>query len=122
NAVALDRGANLALVGEELLQFGRAEPLGSRRWRLYDLWRGRRGSEAAIGGGVSGDRFILIEAAALAQHDLPNGQGDVRVMAVAPGSAAGVECEVVRNGASLVPPSPVALRATHSAGDDVALS
>src|SRR3546814_11488239 len=45
----LDGGANLALVGDELLQFGRAEQIDATRWRLSRLWRGRRGTEAAIG-------------------------------------------------------------------------
>ncbi|MBN8839788.1 MAG: hypothetical protein J0I25_06260, partial [Sphingomonadales bacterium] len=59
-AAALDRGVNLALVGDELLQFGVAEQLAARRWRLRDLWRGRRGTAATAH--AAGDRFVLIEA------------------------------------------------------------
>lgn len=107
----LDAGGNLALVGGELLQFGAAQPLGGARWRLTRLWRGRRGTEAAIGGGAAGERFVLIEAQALLQHDLPAGAAnEVRVMATGVGDAAGVEAAAIRSNASLVPPSPVALR------------
>src|SRR3546814_5765375 len=45
---ALLRGANLCLAGDELLQFGRAEQLGARRYRLSHLLRGRRGTEWAM--------------------------------------------------------------------------
>jgi hypothetical protein len=118
----LDRGANLALVGDELLQFGEAQALGGNRWRLRRLWRGRRGTEAAIGTDTGGDRFVLIEPGMLAQQEVPAGGGDVRVMAVAPGSTAGVECIVHRNGSSVVPPSPVGLRATANADGSATLT
>jgi hypothetical protein len=39
---ALMAGANLALLGDELVQFGRAEPMGSGSYRLSKLLRGRR--------------------------------------------------------------------------------
>ncbi len=38
---SLDAGANLALLGDELVQFGRAEQIGPDRWRLSRLLRGR---------------------------------------------------------------------------------
>jgi hypothetical protein len=41
----LAAGANRLLVGSEILQFARAEPLGDRRWRLSGLLRGRGGTE-----------------------------------------------------------------------------
>lgn len=54
DAAALAAGANLAMVGEELLQFAHAVPLGARQWRLSGLWRGRRGTEGAAGGKCPG--------------------------------------------------------------------
>ncbi|MGR6330422.1 phage tail protein [Sphingomonas sp. XXL09] len=71
DGAARARGVNLALVGDELIQFGRAEPLGQGRWRLRDLWRGLRGSETAIGTQQAGDRFVLIEAATTRTITLP---------------------------------------------------
>src|SRR5690606_242236 len=50
DTAGLVAGRNLALLGDELIQFGRAEPLGSARWRLSRLTRGRRGTEWAIAG------------------------------------------------------------------------
>ena len=113
DAAALDRGVNLALLGDELVQFGRAEPLGGARWRLSSLLRGRRGSEAASGEQVVGDRFVLIEAAAARAFDLPVSVlgREVRVMASGVGDAAPVETRCWMRGVSVVPPSPVHLRA-----------
>lgn len=120
--VALDSGANLALVGEELIQFGSAHALGANRWALRNLRRGRRGTESAIGAGAIGDRFILIEPDTLVQHDIAGSVGEIRVMAVAPGSDAVAETTASRTGFSVTPPSPVGLRATSSADGSVMLS
>lgn len=123
DAVALDAGANLALVGAELVQFRSAEPLGANRWRLTGLWRGRRGTEPAIGAGASGDRFVLIEAGTLLQHDLPiAGGGDVHVVALAVNDMQADETTAARTNASLTPPAPVALRARYHPDGSVTLA
>lgn len=56
---ALLDGANRAMVGGELLQFGMAEPAGAGVWRLSRLLRGRCGSDAA------GTAFVLLDDPAL---------------------------------------------------------
>ena len=68
---ALAAGANLAAVGDELLQFGRAEPLGGRGFRLSRLLRGRRGTEWAAGSHAAGEPFVLLQAASLAAIEPP---------------------------------------------------
>jgi hypothetical protein len=107
---AIDAGANLAMVGDELIQFGRAEPIGGNRWRLSRLWRGRRGTEFAAGAQQIGDRFVLIEAEAMLPigslgiapgrdvHVLANGIGDL---------GGGVERVRHVTGWSVRPPAPV---------------
>ncbi len=122
DAGALDAGANLALVGDEVLQFGTAAQIGPARWRLGGLLRGRRGSEAAIGTQSAGDRFVLIEADSALSLDLPLAAvgGDVRIMASGPGDAAGpVEIVTPLRGTSIVPPAPVQLRWSET-GDGAA--
>ncbi|MGJ3629198.1 phage tail baseplate protein [Sphingomonas sp. MMS24-JH45] len=47
DAAAIDRGANLALIGDKLVQFAEAVPLGGGRWRIAGLQRGRRGTDGA---------------------------------------------------------------------------
>ena len=119
DAAALDRGVNLALLGDELVQFGRAEPLGGARWRLSQLLRGRRGTEAAAGVQMVGERFVLLEVGAARAFDLPVSVlgREVRVIASGVGDDAPVETRCVMHGASVVPPSPVHLRfATETDG------
>lgn len=107
----LDAGHNLALVGEELVQFGEAEPLGAHRWRLSRLWRGRRGTEAAAGTAVTGDRFVLIDPSALAMRDGVAGIGaTVAILGTAPADGDGTEIEAQLSGASILPPAPVHLK------------
>ena len=123
SAMRLDAGANLALVGDELLQFGRAEPLGDGRWRLSELWRARRGTDPSghpsgdpIRGADAtarpGDRFVLIDGDSARTIDLPLAAlgGEVRVMASGVGDAMPVLATARLTGASIAPPAPVALR------------
>lgn len=56
-------GANRAMIGGELLQFGDAEAVGSGVWRLSRLLRGRAGSDAAAHDG--GAPFVLLDDPAL---------------------------------------------------------
>jgi hypothetical protein len=107
---ALAAGANLAMAGDELLQFARATPLGGRQWALSGLWRGRRGTEAAIGGQAAGDRFVLVDAEVLTLIDLPAQVTTARVLAQGVNDGEAAEAAARVRGVGLVPPSPVHLR------------
>lgn len=75
----LSHGGNLALVGDELLQFGNVTPLGGRRYRLGRLLRGRRGTQdAARAPAVAGARFVLLEIDRLALAAREQG-GDLHI-------------------------------------------
>jgi hypothetical protein len=106
-------GANLALIGNELIQFGRAEPLGGSRWRLSRLLRGRRGTGWAGGEHGAGERFVLIEPEALLPYDLPLSAvgGSVRLLASGVGDPTPVETLASSIGEALRPPAPVHLEA-----------
>jgi hypothetical protein len=54
--------ANLALIGNELVQFTTATQVEDNVWDLSGLLRGRLGSEDFTGGHVAGDRFVLLSA------------------------------------------------------------
>ncbi len=111
---ALVAGANLAMLGNELIQFGDARLVGPKRFRLSHLLRGRRGTEWAASLHAAGDAFVLIDADSLASVAVPEaaigatveiaargvGDGDVPVIAAATGGA-----EALR------PPASVHLRA-----------
>lgn len=102
-------GANLALVGSELIQFGQAAPLGDGQWRLSNLVRGRRGTGWAVAEHLAGERFVLIEPETLLAYDPPLGTagGSVRLLASGIGDPAPVEASVLSVGEALRPPPPV---------------
>ncbi len=77
---ALLGGANRAMVGRELLQFGEAEIVGPRKWRLSRLLRGRAGTASEMIH-PAGEPFVLLDDPALLT--LPD---DLAVMADAGGS------------------------------------
>lgn len=121
---ALADGANLALLGEELIQFGIAEPLGERRFRLSRLLRGRRGTEWAAHLHAAGEPFALIEAESLVAVEAPLGAlgGEARLLAAGLGDPEGVPAARQVTGEAMRPPSPVHLRARRLANGDLALS
>jgi len=65
------RGANLALLGDELIQFGEAEALGDRKFQLRRLLRGRFGTEWACSRHRPNERFLLLGRDDFQQVDLP---------------------------------------------------
>jgi hypothetical protein len=122
---ALVAGANMAMVGEELIQFGSVEPLGQRKFRLSRLLRGRRGSEWAAMEHAVGEPFLLIELEKLFGVELPAGMtgGEAMLMAQGMGDgAAGAVGSRVIDGRALQPPSPVHLTAERGAGGDISIN
>jgi hypothetical protein len=59
----LARGANMAMIGTEAIQFAHAEPLGDGLFRLSGLWRGRGGTEDTITGHITGEPFVIVNEA-----------------------------------------------------------
>jgi Putative phage tail protein len=116
---AIRAGHNLAMLGNELIQFRAAQPMGGNAYRLSGLSRGMRGTEWAMPGHNAGERFVLLEADALASIAIPAGVAEVRVIAA--GLADGVsppQQSLVSPGQALLPPSPVHLSATRLANGD----
>jgi hypothetical protein len=104
----LAAGANRALLGEELLQFAQAEPLGSGRWRLSGLLRGRGGTEWAIAGHAAGDRFVLIDDSLVSIDPAVVGDpAHARIGAQGLADQAPVIAAIALPGSSLLPLSPV---------------
>jgi hypothetical protein len=116
---ALIAGTNLALIGNELVQFGSAVAIGEGQFRLSRLLRGRAGSEWASSGHVAGDLFCLIEASALRSLVLPAWTVGARVSATARDGAA---ASITISGESLRPPSPVDLACVLLPTGELALS
>ncbi|HVQ09377.1 MAG TPA: phage tail protein [Allosphingosinicella sp.] len=117
-------GANLAAIGEELVQFGAVEALGDRRFRISRLLRGRRGTEYAAAGHVAGEPFTLIARDALVVLEAPAGSagGEARILASGAGDPVAASAARAIEAAVLRPPSPVHLAARETDGGDLAFS
>jgi hypothetical protein len=108
DADAMTSGTNLAMIGKELIQFGRAEQWAPGLFRLSHLLRGRRGTEWAAYTHEAGERFCLFNAAALAQVELPASATGAVVTATSHGiadSAPLPEAQRLVSGEAMQPPS-----------------
>jgi hypothetical protein len=108
----LANGANLALIGDELIQFGVAEPLGAGRYRLRRLLRGRSGTEWACATHAAGEPFLLIDRAALTPIEVSPGAVGAGLRVTAAGrddGPGGVTAARRISGEAVRPPSPVHL-------------
>jgi hypothetical protein len=107
---ALLGGANRAMVDGELLQFGIAEVVGSGRWRLSRLLRGRAGTERDMTH-AAGASFVLLDDPALLT--LPealagSAEGGAATLEWAPrGGTTLAEVDVPATGRALRPLTPV---------------
>lgn len=107
----LHSGANMALLGGEIVQFGRADSIGGGQWRLSRLRRGRRGTEGATTHGTN-TPFVLIQPGIGLQ--LPTALAVPGVVAMAGGIGDTLPWQQKTCGTALravMPLSPVHLRA-----------
>ena len=65
--LAVLNGANAAVIGDEIVQFTNAVLETDGSYTLSGLLRGRRGTEATVGAHAAGDRFVLLNAATVAE-------------------------------------------------------
>jgi hypothetical protein len=121
---ALAAGANLAAVGPELIQFGMAEPIGPRRFRLSRLLRGRRGTEWAAGLHLPGEDFVLIDPPTLLRVDLPLASigSEAALLPAGLGDEEATPARLTITGEALRPPSPVHARAEALEDGDILLT
>jgi hypothetical protein len=110
---ALVQGANLALVGTELIQFAQAEPLGGGRWRLSQLLRGCAGTEAAVASHQPDEAFALADARVTPLDHAALGPVEAAtILALGRGDAEPVASPLLLAGLSGRPLAPVHARAT----------
>ncbi|BBE72042.1 hypothetical protein OHA_1_01629 [Pleomorphomonas sp. SM30] len=131
---ALLAGANLAAIGSmadgwEVVQFGRAELVATRRYRLSRLLRGQGGTEArAAVATAAGADFVLLDTALRRLPIALDDVGRATTLRVGPADRtvadrAVTELTVTPGGAGLVPLAPVHLSARRDpATGDVALA
>jgi hypothetical protein len=57
-------GANLAVIGKEIVQFKTATLLGPKKYRLSGMLRGRFGTEREMASHAAGERFVMVNVEA----------------------------------------------------------
>lgn len=122
---ALAMGANLAVIGDELIQFGGAEAMAPARFRLTKLLRGRRGSEWAMGAHAVGADFCLLDPRTIKAIALPVEMlgADVTVTAHGLGDVAGPpSVSRAANGEGMRPLSPAHLHAAQGGDGSLTIS
>lgn len=111
-AAQLMDGANLALVGEEIVQFAAAASLGAGRWRLDGFLCGRGGTDGAVADHGAGEMFVLLDGRASALDAALLGDTTGRkVAALGRGDGEPVLASVQMSGLTLRPLAPVHPRA-----------
>ena len=112
----LAMGANRAVLGNEILQFAQAEPLGQGRWKLSGLWRGRAGTESAIVGHQPGEAFVLLDGSGIQLSSDAIGEvpGTI-IAAIGLGDSQPAQSAIGLRGIGLRPPGPVHPRWTSAA-------
>jgi hypothetical protein len=116
---------NIAILGQELLQFASAEPLGERRFRLTRLLRGRFGTEWAAVSHQAGEPFALLDQATVTPLDIGRDKVGAEAIVVAEGGVGPAEAPLAScriEGEAMRPPSVVHLRGERLPNGDIALS
>lgn len=114
---ALVAGRNLAVLGNEVIQFGVATSLGGGRFALSRLLRGRGGTEWACGSHLAGETFCVLDGGSIHPVALPTWSIGANLTAT---DASGATASAQYSGERLRPLSPVALTAERQ--DDGGLS
>lgn len=76
-------GGNAALIGNEIIQFANATLISAGRYRLSRLLRGRRGTEWAMSGHSTGERFVMLATCGTATMQLA-AMGSTRLYKMVP--------------------------------------
>lgn len=116
---ALASGANLAALGREIIQFGSVISLGSGRFQLSRLLRGRAGTEWACGSHAAGEAFCLLQPLTIQAIELPAWSIGAEIAATIGG---GTGATITFGAEGLRPPSPVNLIGELQPGGDLVLT
>lgn len=119
---AMLNGANVALIGHEIIQFADVEDLGDGIFRLRTLLRGRLGTEHHCGGHAAAERFVLLDSSVVRTTVAPTEAGnswDLRAVSVGDSYETGTEFTRTLAVQSLKPYRPVHITAKQSSTDIV---
>lgn len=114
---AIAAGTNRMMIGSEVVQFARAEPLGGGLWRLSGLLRGRGGTEqaAALGHPLQATALLLDDSLTALDPALAPPLTSTRIAAIGTNDVDAVIAPLANAGLSRRPLCPVHPRATIEA-------
>lgn len=116
-----ENGANLAVIGSELVNFKTAILIAPGKYQLTGFLRGRRGSEWASADHAAGDAFVLLDGLPRADMGADDVGDTVYVRPTTAGGPAGFPQTLgPYAGAALKPYAPAHLEVDDVAGDLVA--
>jgi hypothetical protein len=118
--IAVLNGANVCVIGDEVIQFQTATLLDTNKYRLSGLLRGRLGTEWAIGSHIAGERFILLTNAVARELMASSGWGiSKKFKPVTVGSTLGATTsqDFAYAARALKPYAPVHIIGSRSSGD-----
>lgn len=118
---ALQSGSNLAVLGQEVIAFRKAELISGRRWRISGLLRGLRGTEHEMGNHIVGDRFVLIDSAVLRVPSPVGNRGRTmiyRAVTISKATTAGHDVSIIERHISQQPLAPVHLGVTRTSANN----
>lgn len=120
------QGANACLVGSEVIQFRDAIENEDGTWTIWNLLRGRRGTEYACDTHKNGERFVFLSNTTIgASADLINARGQGRSFkAVAAGRSLqdSAVTSIIYEPRDLMPYAPQDIRRTFGPDADVTVS
>lgn len=118
----LTQGANVAVLGSEIIQFASAKFVSGRTWRISGLLRGRGGTEDAIAGHAPGETFCVIDRGLIAiDRSLIADPAATRIVALGLGDVSPVFSFIHGAGRTLRPLSPVHGQSWRNADNSVTL-
>lgn len=108
NGRQLGEGANLALVGEEMVQFSTAERIDGTLWKLSGLVRACHGTDATVSTHIAGEGFALIDGQAVPiDSSLIGTAAERRIAAIGRADSEPVSTHIATTGLTLRPLAPV---------------
>lgn len=115
-------GANRALLGDELIQFGTATLVSGTTYTLGRLLRGRRGTEWAMAGHTADETFALLSGAPFVAATVAD-LGAERLYRITPtGGEPSAPVAFTIAGASARPFSPVEIAGSRNGGGDLTIT
>lgn len=123
-------GGNAAAMGSdgrwEIVQFGIATKVATKRWNLSRLLRGRRGTEHVLGSSHIGDAFVLLVTGNLMRVPLNTGEignlDDYKAISIGASFSSADALPFTGRGVALKPFSPVRIDAHYQTDGDILIS